>query len=303
MTIRAIQIDRHGDVDELQLRQVEPPKAGSGDVLVRTVASSINPVDWKTRAWDRGPAFPMTLGWDLAGIVVEAPGGSGLRPGNRVVAMSGQLSTGRGTWADLVALPAELVVPAPANVALTEAATLPLAGLTAWQAITEIPVRTGRRILVAGAAGAVGALFAQLATSRGAEVDGLVSRAEHVQPVRGLGARHVTSDPAELPQGAYDIVFDTAGLERAGVGIARLLAPGGQYVSITDDPLPELDGFPAPYTVQVREDGPALAELVRLVDAGELRLRVAAHYPIGDVRAAHRRFEAGGLLGKVVLMF
>jgi len=124
------------------------------------------------------------------------------------------------------------------------------------------------RVLVAGAAGAVGALFVQLAAHAGATVDGLVSRPGHVEPVRKLGAALVTHDPAHLPRGTYRAVFDTAGLQRAGVEAGPLLGAGGRYVSITDDPLPNI---PEARGVQVRE--------------------------------AHRRFEAGGLLGKVVLVF
>lgn len=299
MSNRAVQIDRRGGPDVLEIREVPVPTLQAGEVLVRTAASSINPVDWKTREWDRGPALPMTLGWDLAGVVVASTV-AGFRPRDRVVAMSHQLSTGRGTWTDLVALPSRLLAPAPARVALTEAATLPLAGMTAAQAMRDMQPRPGARILVAGAAGGVGALFLQLAALAGVRVDGLVSRNPHVAPIAELGAGLVTDDPHALPRRAYDAVFDTAGLERASVDAAALLAGGGQYVSITDDPLPDIPGA---RTVQVREDGAELARLVRLVDDGGLRLRVAECHPVHEVRAAHRRFEAGGLFGKVVLSF
>jgi NADPH:quinone reductase-like Zn-dependent oxidoreductase len=299
MTIRAVQIDRHGGIDVLQLRRVPPPAVRDGEVLVRTIASSLNPVDWKTRAWDRGPAFPMTLGWDLAGVVVQSTVAA-FRPGDRVVGISAQLATGRGTWADLVALPAGLLAPAPTAAALTEAATLPLAGLTALQALNAIADVDGARVLVAGAAGATGAFFLQLAVKAGAHVDGLVSRPAHVQPALELGAKMATADAGELPPAAYDVVFDTAGMK---VDVTCLLAPAGRYVSITDEPLPVLPGFPEPYKVRVREDGPGLAHLARLVDRAELQLRVGAVYPVHRVADAHRRFEAGGLLGKVVLVF
>jgi NADPH:quinone reductase-like Zn-dependent oxidoreductase len=299
MSVRAVQIDRHGGPEVLRVRAVPVPTVRAGEVLVRTVASSLNPVDWKTRTWDRGPAFPMTLGSDLAGIVVESTVAP-FRTGDRVVAFSDQQASGIGTWADLVALPAELLAPAPTRAALTEAATLPLAGLTALQALTAMEVQSTSRVLVAGAAGAVGALFVQLAVQAGATVDGLVSRPGHVEPIRKLGAALVTHDPARLSRGTYAAVFDTAGLQRAGVQAGPLLGAGGRYVSITDDPLPDIPGAGG---VQVREDGAGLARLVRWVDDGALMLRVAAHYPLQQVREAHRRFEAGGLLGKVVLVF
>lgn len=251
MSNRAVQIDRRGGPEVLEIREVPVPALQPGEVLVRTVASSINPVDWKTREWDRGPAFPMTLGWDLAGVVVASTVAGFLRR-DQVVAMSHQLSTGRGTWADLVALPSHLLAAAPARVALTEAATLPLTGMTAAQAVGDMEVRSGARILVAGAAGGVGSLFLQLAALAGASVDGLVSRNSHIAPTAALGAGVVTDDPHVLPRRRYDAIFDTAGLERAGVDAAALLAAHGQYVSITDDPLPDIPGA---RTVQVREDG------------------------------------------------
>ncbi|CCB72624.1 protein of unknown function (plasmid) [Streptantibioticus cattleyicolor NRRL 8057 = DSM 46488] len=136
--MRAIQIDRFGTPDVLRVADVPEPGPDTGDVLIRAVATSINPVDDKTREGlfgDGIPPAPITLGWDLAGIVVDG-GGSGLRPGERVVAMSHQLGSGRGTWADLVALPAHAVALAPRDVSLAEAVTLPLPGLTAWQTWT-----------------------------------------------------------------------------------------------------------------------------------------------------------------------
>jgi NADPH:quinone reductase-like Zn-dependent oxidoreductase len=160
--VRAVQIDRHGGPEVLTVREVPEPVAGSGEVLVRAVASSLNPVDWKTRAWEVGPALPATLGWDLAGIVV-ASDFPALTIGERVIAMSAQVATGRGTWYDLVALPAHLVASAPSTVSLAEAAALPLAGLTAVQALAKLRPASGERLLVTGAAGSVGGRLAGMA--------------------------------------------------------------------------------------------------------------------------------------------
>jgi len=115
--MRAVQIDVHGGPEVLTVREVADPAPGAGEVLVRTVASSLNPVDWKTRAWDVGPALPATLGWDLAGIVV-ASDSARFAVGDRVIAMSAQLATGLGTWAELVRLPERLLAHAPATLTL-----------------------------------------------------------------------------------------------------------------------------------------------------------------------------------------
>ncbi|WP_372444728.1 NADP-dependent oxidoreductase [Crossiella equi] len=270
---------------------------GGGEVLVRTVASSVNPVDDKTREGVfPGIALPATLGWDLAGIVV---GGVGFEVGQRVVAMSHQLSSGVGTWAEVVALPARAVAPAPSSVSLLDAATLPLAGLTAWQTLDWLGVAAGERVLVAGGAGAVGALAVQLARARGAVVDALVSRAGHVELVRGFGAEVVATEAGGLRR--YDAVFDTF-----GAFATEAVVDGGRYASVASQarPVPDLSHRGVRTTVnQVREDGDALRRLAALVDDGLLRTRVDSVYGVQDVRAAHERFRRGRLDGKVVLAF
>ncbi|WP_243878213.1 hypothetical protein [Streptomyces sp. SUK 48] len=124
--MHAVRVDVHGGPEVLTVREVADPEPesrpgpdaagetgpGAGEVLVRTAASSLNPVDWKTRAWDVGPALPVTLCWDLAGIVV-ASSAPEFAAGDRVIAMSAQLATGLDTWAELVLLPARLLAHAP----------------------------------------------------------------------------------------------------------------------------------------------------------------------------------------------
>jgi NADPH:quinone reductase-like Zn-dependent oxidoreductase len=301
--VRALHIDRFGTPDVLRLVELPEPEPAPGEVLIRTVATGINPVDDKTREGAIGegtPPLPMTLGWDLAGVVVDG-GGSGLPAGERVVAMSHQLGSGRGTWADLVTLPARAVAPAPRTVGLVEAATLPLPGLTAWQTLEWLGVSAGERLLIAGAAGAVGGLALQIARARGVEVDALVSRPEQAGFARDHGAAFVTTDRAALEDRRYDAVFDTF-----GAFVTDAVADGGRYASIATQagPVPDLSARGVRTTVhQVREDGAGLGELSRLVDAGVLRLRVHATYSVSDIRAAHERFRQGGLAGKIAVVF
>ncbi|MFC0865906.1 NADP-dependent oxidoreductase [Sphaerimonospora cavernae] len=290
----AVQIDRHGGPELLTVRDVAPPTPKLGEVLVRTVASTLNPVDWKTRVWDVGPAFPMTLGWDIAGIVI-ASRTPDFAIGDRVVAMSAQVATGLGTWAELVALPARLVSHAPVSVPLTEAAALPLAGVTAFQALARLNLAQGERLLVTGAVGAVGRTAVALAAHGGAVADGLVSREEHLQPARSLGLQHASASIADLKGESYDAIFDTA-----GVDVSHALASGGRYVSVADEPLPSIPGAQKSYVQENREH---LAELVRLVDADVLRPHIAHYFSVHQVRAAHELFEKGGLTGKVGLCF
>ncbi|MGK5558282.1 NADP-dependent oxidoreductase [Actinomadura kijaniata] len=299
--MRAVRIDRFGGPEVLNVVKVPDAEAGPEEVLVRVVASGVNPVDDKTREGAIGegtPPLPMTLGWDVAGVVVD-PGSSGLGVGERVIGMSHQLESGRGTWADLVALPARSVAAAPTALGLVEAATVPLAGLTALQTLDWLKITGGERLLVAGAAGAVGVLALQIARARGAHVDALVSRPEQVEVVRGHGAEQVVMEPTALEGRRYDAVFDTF-----GAFVTDAVADGGRYASIATQrgPVPDLSGRGVRTTVnQVREDGAGLADLVGLIDRGALRPRVEAVFGLHRVREAAERFARGGLNGRIVL--
>ncbi|MGW5611871.1 quinone oxidoreductase family protein [Streptomyces sp. NPDC003753] len=292
--MHAVQIDRHGGPEVLTVREIAEPALADGEVLIRTTASSLNPVDWKTRAWQVGPPLPSTLGWDLAGRIVASTDPAH-EVGKPVIAMSAQIATGLGTWAEHVALPGRLVTAAPATVPLADAAALPLAGVTALQALRTAELTAGERILVIGAAGVVGGLAVQLARQTGAQADALVSRPGHEHAARELGAQEVWHRRDDLPHGRYRVILDTAGIDTAAA-----LVPGGRYVSIADHPLPDVPGARKSY---VQENATDLAHLAKLVDTHELRLRIADRYPYTDIRAAHERFEAGGLLGKILITF
>ena len=292
--MRSVQIDEHGGIDVLQVREVPDATSGSPDaVLVRQVASSLNPVDWKTRAWDRGPGLPMTLGWDVAGIVV-ATTSPDFEVGDRVIAMSMQPATSVGAWADLVELPASLVAHAPRNLSLVRAAALPLTAMTARIALDALSPAPGSRLLVTGVLGGVGRLAAQLAVAAGHEVDGLVRPDAH-RAAAGLGLARVLTSVAEASAGAYDAVFDTAAVDPG-----EALRAGGRYVSISDEPLPQIPGATKP---EVYENGELMRSIVTDVERGVLEPQVAATFDLADVRAAHAAFEAGGLDGKVALLF
>jgi NADPH:quinone reductase-like Zn-dependent oxidoreductase len=297
MNSRAVQADRMGGIDVLSLREVPVPTAGVGEVLVRTVASSLNPVDRKMRA-NQNLAFPLTFGWDIAGVVVES-NVLEYRPGDRVVAMTNPMATGVGAWTDFLSVGAEQLAHAPKSVSLSEAATLPLAGLTALQAWNSLAISAGDRVLVTGAAGAIGGIVVQLAANAGIQVDGLVSRPSHVDLVKSLGAGYVTNDPAALPTGTYNAIVDTIALPTNGVDVRELVTKDGQYVATGKDDSKIAGG----HSVRVTHDPAGLGNLVKMVDDGMLKLRVVARYGLDEVHAAHEYVEAGGLPGKVVLNF
>lgn len=153
----------------------------------------------------------------------------------------------------------------------------------------------GRELVVIGAVGGVGALLVQLALLAGHDVVGAVSRPGHVAAAKELELTTVVTDVLDLPAASVDAVVDSAGMSPGAV-----LRAGGSYLSISDDPLPDIPGARG---MGVREDGAGLARLAALVDAGSLRLWIAERFPQRRIREAHERFEAGGLVGKIVIDF
>ncbi|NIK61410.1 NADP-dependent oxidoreductase [Kribbella shirazensis] len=297
MMIRVVQADRKGGIEVLSLRELPAPTIGAGDLLVRTIASTINPVDRNIRLRDLN--FPLTFGWDIAGVVVES-NVLDFSPGDRVIAMTNPMPKGVGAWADLVALDAGTVAHAPSTASLAEAATIPLAGLTALQAWNMLTLSAGDRVLVTGAAGAIGGFAVQLAVHAGVHVDGLVSRPGHVNAARSLGAGFVTKDPKALPLNTYDAILDSIRLPAMSiVDVRELVKENGQYVVTGKDE----SNIPGGHAIQVTADRDGLQQLVKMVDAGALQLRIAAHYPLSQIHDAHQHFEAGGVLGKIVIDF
>lgn len=172
--MKAVYIERYGGRDQLRYGELPEPEPGEGEVLVEVRAAGVKPVDWKIREGRLrsriAHAFPLVLGWDVAGVVARTgPGVTRFRPGDEVMARPA--IERNGTYAEYVAVAERLLAPKPRNLAFEEAASLPLAGLTAWEALVEIArLQPGQRVLVHGGAGGVGSLAVQLAKAFGARV-------------------------------------------------------------------------------------------------------------------------------------
>ncbi len=306
--MRAIVIDRFGGPEELVVRDLPAPRAGAGEVVIRVAAVAVNPADVQTRAgayaaFQAEIRFPMILGWDVAGVVdAVGPGVGGVAVGDRVVAMSAHLFTGRGVYAEWVALPAALCASAPgAAYDLHRTAALPLAAVTAIQALRTLGLVAGQRLLVTGATGAVGGFALQLAAHAGLHALALVP-ARDADLARELGAVQVLSreEGPVTPERCgvpVDGVFDTAGATASIAG----LADGGRYVSTVASVLPDPERGITPETYNVKEDGADLAEASRLAGESVLTLRVAHELPFEGAREAHERVATGGLRGKILL--
>ncbi len=298
--MRAAQLERAG-LDGLRVVPRPDPVPRDGEVLVDVVASSINPVDVKTIGGTFGVPredAPLSPGWDVAGVVVDA-NGTDLRVGTRVIGMSHQLSSGTGTWAERVALPRPALAPAPRSIGLVEAATLPLAGLTALQSLAELALEPGQRLLVAGGSGAVGAIAVQAAQARGVAVEVLVTARHRARLASALGETATHTHVRAIPTATYDAVLDTY-----GAFVVDAVVDHGTYLSIATEAGPP-PASPRPVRVvrhQVQNDQNDLRELAELADRSVITTRLDSLWPLSDVRGAVSHVQAGGLDGKAVLV-
>ncbi|MFF9340560.1 MULTISPECIES: NADP-dependent oxidoreductase [unclassified Streptomyces] len=304
--MRAVVVERWGGPENLVERETERPEPGLGEVLVRVHAAGVNPVDWKTRAggalieWGPVPA----VGWDVSGTVEAVGPGVGIfRPGDEVFGMP-RFPRQAGGYAEYVVAPARHLAPKPASLTHVEAAALPLAALTAWQALVDAAdVRPGERVLVHAAAGGVGHLAVQIAKARGAHVIGTASAGKH-DLVRELGADEVIDYRVtrfEDVVSDVDVVLDGIGGETAERSL-KVLRAGGRLITLPgpDDVPAAPDGVRAAW-VLVEPDHLGLREIAALVEQGLLRPVVDLVVPLAEASKAHAIGERGRTTGKIVL--
>jgi len=305
---RAIRFHEYGGPEVMRLEEIPRPVPKAGEILVRVHAMGVNPVDWKVReglARARlNLALPVVPGGDLSGVVEELGSGvDGFKAGDAVFAMIGLT----GAYAELVALKAEIAAPKPRTLDHVHAASVPLAALTAWQALFEqAELKSGQRVLVHAAAGGVGSFAVQIARHAGATVVGTASPA-NADFVRGLGAAEVidyAKEGAFVPHhGSFDVVFDLiAGA--TGLKSLELLRKGGVHVGGLPSPALAQQADAAGIRVkslQVRPDGRQLREIAALIDAGKIRTTVAAVFPLAQAGRAHEQSKTGHTRGKIVL--
>jgi NADPH:quinone reductase-like Zn-dependent oxidoreductase len=305
-TMRTVMQDELGGPEVLQIREVERPEPGFGEVLVKVHAAGTNPVDAKTRAYGDfiGPAFPFTVGWDVSGTVeAVGPGVRLYRPGDEVYGMP-LFPKFANAYAEYVTAPARHFDFKPARLSHVEAAAIPLAGLTAHQALTDIAgVRQGQKVLVHAAAGGVGHFAVQIAKAKGAYVIGTASAGKH-EFLRSIGADEVidyrTVDFTKAVR-EVDIVVDPIGGDNAARS-ASVLKDGGHLMSVIPGELSDAEqrrinaGF-----ILVEADWSGMRALSALVEAGRLTPHIAETYPLDDVAKAHESLETGHTTGKIVL--
>lgn len=295
--MRAVVIHEFGGRDTLRVEEVAEPRLLPDGVRIGIRAAAVNPVDWKTREGrqaGRFPhVFPVVLGWDAAGVVEEVgPAAVGFEPGDEVFAYCRKHFIGEGTYAEQIVVPDDFCAHKPANLSWEEAAAVPLAALTAYQALVErLGLRAGESVLVHAAAGGVGHFAVQLARTVGAHVIG-TAREENHDFLRSLGCDEcVDYRNGDLPQGV-DCALDTVG----GETLERTLEVADRVCSIVQP----ISGEGRRY-LYVKPNRADLEGLARHFEDGRMRVELQQTLPLGEVARAHELLEDGHVRGKIAL--
>ncbi|MCF7534016.1 zinc-dependent alcohol dehydrogenase family protein [Pseudomonas petrae] len=316
--MKAMMLNSFGGPESFELCDVPKPVPGTGHILVRVHATSINPLDYQVRRGDY-PGYvplPAITGHDVSGVVEEVgPGVTAFVPGDEVW-YTPQIFDGPGSYAEYHVAAQNIVGKKPASLSHLEAASLSLVGGTAWEALTvRAALKVGESILIHGGAGGVGHVAIQLAKAIGAKVFTTVSEA-NFEFARSMGADvlidykkedYVDAILRETEGRGVDVVFDTIGgdtLSRSPDALAQL----GRVVTIVDIAQPqnlvEAWGKNASYHfIFTRQNRGKLDELSTLVARGQLRPHVGAVYSLADLALAHARLESpnNGLQGKIAI--
>lgn len=310
--MKAVRYHEYGDSDVLRYEEAPRPVPGPHQVLVKVAATSFNPVDagirggYLAQVYEIG--FPHIPGVDVAGTIAEiGEGVQGWNVGDAVVAFLPLDADGAA--AQYAIAPAESLATAPRSVDLADAAALPEAALTAWQALFEIAGLTaGQTILINGASGAVGGYAIQLAKRAGAVVTA-TAKERDAERLRGLGADRIvgyvdyTHSPIDVEGAPFDVVLNLVSTtDEQTEALIGVVADGGFHVgTMVFGPQNPLRGVRS-QRVFVRSDAAQLAELVSGVDDGQLRIEVADRRPLDQAAAVHADSDSGRLHGKTILI-
>jgi len=311
--MQAVITSNYGGVEVLQRQNVARPAIKDNEILVQVRACSVNPIDWKVRRGDfkllTGRKPPKILGGDYAGIVAEVGSQiSQYRPGDAVWGVVETFK--RGTYAEFVKVKAEEIGPKPQNLSFEEAASLPLVGLTAYQALVYSgKLKKGDHVLVNGASGGVGLAGVQIAKALGGQVTGVCST-RNLALVRKMGADEVvdyTKQNVLQNRGCYDIFFDVVPnqsfsqaqrtLKAAGIYVRTLPS----FTAMVLGPLLNLFRTQKAKVMDCKACARDLAIIKEMVENEQLVPLIEKIYPLERVQEAHTRSETGRVVGKLVL--
>ncbi|WP_182083939.1 NADP-dependent oxidoreductase [Aureimonas sp. ME7] len=301
--MKAVVIDAYGGNEVVRLADIEQPSPGPGEVLVRVEAAGVNPVDWKIRngAGARmGKTLPIHLGGEIAGKVESIGDGvENFRVGDDVFGI-----IDAGGFAEYALARAADLAHKPATLDFVQSAAIPLGALTAWQALFDVAhLMPGQSLLITNGSGGVGSLAVQIAKATGAHVIAMASAANEAY-VRSLGADAFidhTAQRFEDVAGDVDVVFDTVGGEIYERAFAVLKPEGFLATAVAFPSDADRQKGPGVARVQCQPNGPQLASIRDLAEAGKIRARVAQVLPLANVADALDLSENGRPRGKIVL--
>jgi NADPH:quinone reductase-like Zn-dependent oxidoreductase len=307
--MKAVRFHSYGGSDVLVYEDAPKPEPSAGEVLLRVHATSVNPIDWKIRAGYmkafRDYPLPFILGWDVSGVVESTgPGVSGFKPGDEVYGFPD--ASRHGAYADYIAVEQTKLARKPKSLDHIHSAAIPLAGLTAWQALFDTAgLNAGQKVLVQAAAGGVGHLAIQFAKLKGLYVAGTAS-GRNQEYLKQLGCDlpiNYETTRFENVVRDYDAVVESMGGD-VRTRSWKVLKKGGILVALIGPPPSEEDAKAHSVRAsiiwgQARSD--QLTEIARLADAGRVRPEIAAVFPLRDAAKAHQMSETEHVRGKIVL--
>lgn len=303
--MKAVRIHSYGGSDHLSIEEAPQPGVVDGEVLVRVRDAGVNPLDWKIREGlmkERLHAdFPMTMGEDFAGEVVDVgPGVQNLKKGDEVFGFA------HGSYAEFASVPVENLALKPKTIDFATAASIPTAGLTAWQIMMDVArVEDGQRVLIHGAAGGVGSFAAQIAKWRGAQVIA-TAMSEDAPYLREIGVDWVIdfrNEKFEERVVNADLVVDLIGGATLGRSYAVMRKHGSLIVSTVGQPdenaLKRIDAKGIRFVM--KRDATELKQLADLIDQGVIKPRLADVLPLEEAKRAQDILQSGQSHGKIVL--
>lgn len=306
--MKAFRIHEYGNVDVLKMDEVSIPEIEKDEVLIKVYATSVNPVDWKIReGYLKGMnlhKLPLTLGWDVSGIIEKTGADvAEFKVGNEVYSRP---SIERdGTYAEYIVVKAKEVAFKPKSITFLESATIPLAGITAWEVlVTTANIQEGQRVLIHAASGGVGSLAVQIAKAKGCYVIGTTSE-KNLDFVKSLGADEVidykNQDFSEFLRD-IDVVFDTVDGKTQNDSW-KVLKEGGILVSVTNKPNADLakEHKVRSAFVFIQPNVPVLNELTKLIDSGKLKPVVGSVFNFSDTKKAQDLSQSGRARGKIAI--
>ena len=306
--MKAVRIHEYGSVDVLKIEEVAVPEFAADEVLIKIFAASVNPIDWKVREgklrFRNLHHLPLIPGWDVSGIVEKiGKAVKKFKVGDEVYSRPDVARD--GGYAEYIAVKESFVALKPKTLNFEESASIPLVGLTAWEAlVTNADIRSGQRVLIHAASGGVGSIAVQIAKSFDCYVIGTTSE-KNLDLVKKLGADEVidyrNQDFTKILKD-IDVVLDTVG-GQTQLDSLKVLREGGYIISIIN-PVNEEEAHK--YNVRigyifVKSNGDTLSKLAQLIDSGKIKPVVGKIFSLDEIKQAHELSQSGRAVGKIVI--